>query len=98
MHDTMKDTKKLHLKVKYKKVLPLDLTLKKYFYNLRAHKKVKQLGLKDLKIQHHQDSHVELEVIGEKSQLWEVIKWSKNVPVTYKVKEISFQFVDVVIA
>lgn len=92
---TTTDNKKLHLKVNYHKVMPLDLNLRKLIYDLRANKKAKELGLQNFKIMHHEDAHVELEVIGEKKKLWEVIKWSKKVPVSYRIKEISFHFVDI---
>jgi hypothetical protein len=96
--NTTTSNKKLHLKVNYHKALPFNLNIKKFIYDFRASKKAKELGLDDFKIKHHEDSQVELEVVGEKEKLWEVIKWSKKVPMSYRIKEISFHFVDITVA
>lgn len=97
MNNTQK-TKKLQLRVKYHRSLPLDSAIKKFLYNTKLRNKVDGLGLKDLSIKHHDGSNVELEVIGAKDKLWEVVKASKDLPLSYKVKEVSFEFIDVVVA
>jgi acylphosphatase len=95
---TTTTAKKLHLNMKFHKQLPTQGSLRKYLYDLQAKRAIKSLGLEEATIKHHNSSHIEIMVTGEKEKLWEMVKWSKKAPLFCKVKEISFQFIDISLA
>lgn len=61
-------------------------------YKLHALVKAKKLGLKTHKMGTSENGQVEILVEGEKTKLWEMIKWSKNGNFFARIKEVTFQF------
>ena len=61
-------------------------------YKLHALIKAKRLGLKTHKLIRHEAGHIEMEFEGNRTQLWKIVKWSKNGSHFSTVDEVMFTF------
>lgn len=69
---------------------------------LSIHKKTTRNKIATLGIKEHsiaqRGNNLEIVAIGERTKLWEIIKWSRRTPLFYQVEEIVFQFSDVTVS
>ncbi len=74
--------------------------IRKHMYTPFLLRKAKKHGIETHEITHHKKEqdmdHVEVIMVGEKNDLWEIVHWHrKNKPKLCNVEEILIQFVDV---
>lgn len=75
-------TKKLETKLRHK-LIEMHLKKRKHLHGLKIH---------DLKLL--PNGNAELLIEGEKSHLWDVVKWSQNAVPVSEIHEIHFRFIE----
>ncbi|OGC70328.1 hypothetical protein A2415_05120 [candidate division WWE3 bacterium RIFOXYC1_FULL_39_7] len=68
---------------------------RKLWANLFLKRKITNLGVIVDKINGAKKNQVEIVVSGEKSRLWDVVKWSRKQDLFFVLNEVVFEFVDV---
>ena len=69
--------------------------VKKFWNTLFLKNKMNSLGVEVQNIKDVSLNHVEIVVSGEKSNLWDVVKWSKSGEVFFILNEVVFEFAEV---
>lgn len=76
----------------------LKLNIKGSLKNLIAkwtmHRRLKQMGVDVKDIKHLDPNQIEILVSGERSNLWQVVNWSKKSDAFVFLNEVVFEFVD----
>ena len=86
----METTKKLKLNIKG--------NFQKFWNKVFLRERIKRFGVDVHDIRDVAVDHVEITVSGEKSNLWNVINWSKKPELFFVLNEVVFEFVDVEIS
>ena len=67
----------------------------KMFWNRYFLKRnIQKMGVDLYDIKDHSNDHVEIVVSGEKDNLWNVVKWTKNQNLFFVLNEVLFEFTD----
>lgn len=85
---------KLQVKQKHKVNMLVKGNLRHLTYKLHALIHATVLGLKTNKLIKHPQGQLELEFEGDKTNLWKMVKWSKNHRLS-SVKEVMFSFTSI---
>lgn len=76
----------------------LNLNIKgsfKMFWNRYFLKRnIQKLGVDLHDIKDHSKNHVELVLTGDKDNLWNVVKWTRNQNLFFVLNEVLFEFTD----
>jgi len=79
-------SKKLKLNIKGK----FKMFWNQYFLK----RNIQKLGVSLQDVKDHASDHVEIVVSGEKDNLWNVVKWTKNQNLFFVLNEVLFEFTD----
>lgn len=83
------------MKLKQKKLkLNMKGRFQMFWNKLFLKAKMKHFGVDIHNIKEHNWDHVEIVLYGNKTDLWNVVKWTRNQDIFYILNEVAFEFTD----